>query len=279
MRLGEIQHWLAERGIRLTKSLGQNFLHDGNQLRRIIRAAELAAGDRVLEIGPGLGALTGHLLEGGARVLAVEKDRRLADCLRERFGARDGLELVVADALDYLKRPDLDWVGWKMVSNLPYSVGSPVLVELGLSARGPDRMVVTLQREVGERLAARAGDNDYGLLTVLTGLNYEVRGWFKVPAACFFPVPEVASACVTLVRRDGVRRGAAFTDAFKQIVRRGFSQRRKMLLKLLRQDYPIEGLETQFARLGLAKEVRAEMVSLEQWVAVTEAVALGGRRE
>ena len=100
MRLSEIQPWLSERGIRLTKSLGQNFLHDGNQLRRIVRAAESGAGDRVLEIGPGLGALTGPLLEAGARVRAIEKDERLATCLRERFGAAVDLEMVEAEALD-----------------------------------------------------------------------------------------------------------------------------------------------------------------------------------
>jgi 16S rRNA (adenine1518-N6/adenine1519-N6)-dimethyltransferase len=270
MRLSEIQPWLVARGIRLTKSLGQNFLHDGNQLRRILRAAELGAGDRVLEIGPGLGALTGPLLEAGARVLAIEKDQRLAGCLRERWGSAAGLELVTADALDYLKECGRDWGGWKMVSNLPYSVGSPILVELALRPVGPDRMVVTLQWEVIERLLARAGEAHYGLLTVLVGLNYEARGWFKVPAGCFFPRPEVDSACATLVRRADALVPAERTEAFVQLVKRGFSQRRKMLLKLLRQDWPAAGGETAFQTLGLAREVRAEMVSVEQWAALTE---------
>jgi 16S rRNA (adenine1518-N6/adenine1519-N6)-dimethyltransferase len=275
MRLSEIQPWLSERGIRLTKSLGQNFLHDGNQLRRIVRAAELGAGDRVLEVGPGLGALTGPLLEAGARVLAIEKDERLAKCLRERLGAAGDLELVEADALDYLRVSGRDWGGWKLVSNLPYSAGSPILVELALNPAGPERMVVTLQLEVIERLLARAGDGKFGLLTVLVGLNYEARGWFKVPAGCFFPVPEVDSACVTLVRRaDGLVR-AALTGALVRIVKRGFSQRRKMLLKLLRQDWPIVDLERAFQRLGLAKEVRAETVSVEQWAALTVMLAAG----
>jgi len=135
--------------------------------------------------------------------------------------------------------------------------------------------VVTLQLEVIERLLARAGDGNFGLLTVLVGLNYEARGWFKVPAGCFFPVPEVDSACVTLVRRaDGLVR-AALTGALVRIVKRGFSQRRKMLLKLLRQDWPIVDLERAFQRLGLAKEVRAETVSVEQWAALTVMLAAG----
>ncbi len=273
MRLSEIQPWLSERGIRLTKSLGQNFLHDGNQLRRIVRAAELGAGDRVLEIGPGLGALTGPLLEAGARVRAIEKDERLAKCLRERFGAAVDLELVEADALDYLRESGRDWGGWKLVSNLPYSVGSPILVELALNPAGPERMVVTLQLEVVERLLAGAGDGSYGLLSVLVGLNYEARGWFKVPAGCFFPVPEVDSACVTLVRRADRLAGAEHTGVFVRIVKRGFSQRRKMLLKLLRQDWPRVDLERTFQRLGLAKEIRAETVSVDQWAALTVLLA------
>jgi 16S rRNA (adenine1518-N6/adenine1519-N6)-dimethyltransferase len=269
MRLGEIQGWLAKRGIRLTKSLGQNFLHDGNQLRRIIRAAELAAGDRVLEIGPGLGALTGHLLEGGARVLAVEKDRRLADCLRERFGASDGLELVVADALDYLKRPDLDWVGWKMVSNLPYSVASAILVELAMRVDGPKRMVVTLQWEVGRRLVAEAGAGDYGILTLLMLVHYEVSEWFKIPAGCFFPVPDVDSACVRLDRRSEPLVTEAGLETYVSVVKRSFSQRRKMMLKLLRTDWPAQELELVFGELGLSRSVRAEMVTVGDFAALT----------
>jgi 16S rRNA (adenine1518-N6/adenine1519-N6)-dimethyltransferase len=279
MKLSEIQQWLSERGIRLTKSLGQNLLHDGNQLRRIVRAAHLEPGDRVLEIGPGLGALTGHLLEGGVQVLAIEKDRRLARCLQERFGAPGGLELVEADAVDYLKEPGRSWAGWKLVSNLPYSVGSPILVELGLNSRGPDRMVATLQLEVVERLAARAGDGNFGLLSVLVGLNYAVTGWFKVPASCFFPVPEVDSACVTLVRREPRLLPPDRTEDFVRIVKQGFSQRRKMLLKLLRQDWPEATLTRAFRELGLESGVRAEKLAVAQWAALTKSLTAGREKD
>ena len=278
MKLSEIQRRLSERGIRLTKSLGQNFLHDGNQLGRIIRAAELREDDRVLEIGPGLGALTSYLLEAGAWVLAIEKDGRLAKCLRERLGTVGRLELVETDAVDYLKEPGRSWAGWKMISNLPYSAGSAILVELGLNPSGPDRMVATLQLEVIERLVARAGDANYGLLTVLMGMNYEVRGWFKVPAACFFPVPEVDSACVTLARREHRLLRAERTETFVRIVKRGFSQRRKMLLKLLRQDWPESAVEQAFCDLGLASGIRAERVGIEQWAALTESLDTSGER-
>ena len=121
MKLSEIREVLAQRGIQLTKSLGQNFLHDGNQLRRIADAAQITAADRILEIGPGLGPLTELLVASAGEVLAIEMDRRLLEFLRERFVAAKNLLLVHEDALDYLRREKRDWSDWKLVSNLPYS--------------------------------------------------------------------------------------------------------------------------------------------------------------
>ena len=210
---------LAASGIRLTKSLGQTFLHDANQLRRIVAAAELTKADRVLEIGPGLGPLTELLVEQAGEVLAIEKDARLVEVLKERFSAGPAsrlslsgkgtggtpvLHLLHDDALDYLSREARDWSEWKLVANLPYSVASPILVELALGrraspraqttpgdgagsdtrlpaqpttgqsqGRGPQRMVATLQIEVAKRLMAKPGTPDYGLLTLLVQLDYE----------------------------------------------------------------------------------------------------------
>ena len=111
-------------------------------------------------------------------------------------------ELLHDDALDFLKREPRDWSDWKLVANLPYSVASPILVELAQSTKPPERMVVTLQLEVARRLMAGAGDDDYGILTLLVQLNYEPRDWFKIPSGCFFPTPDVDSACVVLARRQ-----------------------------------------------------------------------------
>ena len=135
MKLSEIKRILAEHSLQLTKSLGQNFLHDGNQLRRIVRAAELKETDKVLEVGPGLGPLTELLVEAAGQVLAIEKDARLVSILRDRFQAaapapvepEARLLLVHDDALEYFKRETCDWTGWKLVSNLPYAVASPIL--------------------------------------------------------------------------------------------------------------------------------------------------------
>src|SRR5215469_9633264 len=153
MKLNEMREILAARGIQLTKSLGQNFLHDQNQLRRIVDAAELTEADKVLEIGPGLGPLTEMLLANAGKVLAIEMDGRLAAILRERF-QNPKFELVQADALEFLKSSDRDWSNWKVVSNLPYSVASPILVELACGPRAPEKIVATLQWEVARRLAA-----------------------------------------------------------------------------------------------------------------------------
>jgi 16S rRNA (adenine1518-N6/adenine1519-N6)-dimethyltransferase len=260
---------LEARDIRLTKSLGQNFLHDGNQLRRIVTAAALAPTDRVLEIGPGLGPLTELLIAGAGHVLAIERDWRMMDVLRERFAGARNLELLHADALEFLQREPRDWPGWKLVANLPYSVASPILVELARPARCPEWMVVTLQREVADRLAATAGNKDYGLLTLLVQRRYQPENHFRIPASCFFPAPDIDSACITLRRRPTPLLPPGLEDAFERIIRRAFSQRRKMMLKLLKHDWPADRLEAAFEALGLSAQARAESVPLDQFVQLT----------
>lgn len=265
MKLSAMREVLQARGIQLTKSLGQNFLHDANQLRRIVDAAELTRADKVLEIGPGLGPLTELLLEKARKVLAIEKDARLVDFLRERFEPARSAEfqLLDDDALEFIRRERRDWREWKLVANLPYSVASPILVELAQSPQRPERMVVTLQLEVARRLMAGADHDDYGVLSLLVQLDYEPRDWFKIPAPCFFPAPEVDSACVTLVRRATPLVADEQRRAFVKIVKRGFSQRRKMMLKLLKADWPLEKLEKAFKELNIPPQTRAEKVPLE----------------
>jgi len=286
MKLSEMKRVLAAEEIQLTKSLGQNFLHDANQLRRIVELAELAPRDKVLEIGPGLGPLTQLLLEQAGEVLAIEKDARLVQILRERFrttnaaadhSTRHGhseavLHLAHDDALEYLRRQERDWREWKLVANLPYSVASPILVELAQSGQGPERMVTTLQIEVARRLSAQPGDEAYGLLSLLVQLDYEPREWFKIPASCFFPKPEVDSACVCLVRRTAALRRKEQRILFAKLVKRSFSQRRKMMLKLLKHDWPAEKLERAFESTAIPLNARAETLSLQQFVRLTQAL-------
>ena len=311
MKLPEMRQLLSERGIQLTKSLGQNFLHEEKVLARIAAAGELTRADKVLEIGPGLGPLTELLLAQAGEVLAIEMDARLVEILRLRFqgGARAAgdsdeptphpsqersadssapanevpllgggglpqttgtLQLIHADALKYLERHPRDWRGWKLVANLPYSVASPILVELALAEHGPDRMVVTLQREVAERLRAQANEEDYGLLTLLVQLNYEPRALFKISAGCFFPQPNVDSACLTLVRRPQPLLTPAQTKVFVRVVKQALSQRRKMMAKLLRADWPEEQLTRAMSELNLSPQIRAEAVTLIEFVKLTK---------
>lgn len=282
MTLNEMRSLLESRGIQLTKSLGQNFLHDGNQLRRIATAADLQATDRVLEVGPGLGPLTELLLARAAAVLAIEKDARLVAVLRERFaGALSGqgpgsLELLEADALRWVEDNPRDWSGWKLVANLPYSVASPLMVELAEAPVPPERMVVTLQAEVVHRIAAPTDGDDYGILTLLLGLRYQVKEWFNIRRGCFHPVPDVDSACICLVRRPVPLLDAAGSIVFTRLVKRAFSERRKMMLKLLKSVWPAERLEPAFAEVGIAPTERAEKVSLERFVALARILGSPG---
>ena len=287
MKLAEMRQMLSERGIQLTKSLGQNFLHEEKVIAKIAAAGELTKADKVLEIGPGLGPLTEVLLAQAGEVLAIEMDARLVEILRTRFqagpasslspaekekpatGWKPVLHLIHADALEYLEDHPRDWRGWKLVANMPYSVASPLLVELALAEHGPERMVATLQLEVAKRLKAQANDEDYGLLTLLVQLNYEARAMFRISAGCFFPQPNVDSACLTLVRRARPLLAPAQVKAFVRIVKQAFSQRRKMMAKLLRVHWPEEQLARAMSELGLSPQIRAEAVTLEQFVRLT----------
>ncbi len=311
MTLSEMRQVLAARELRLTKSLGQNFLHDGNQLQRIVKLADLGPTDRVLEVGPGLGPLTELLLERAGEVLAVEKDGRLVELLEERLAPtlnsgqngttdqpqrREGhrgndqpaegmggselalhgpsrLQLVHADALEFLRQQPRDWSEWKLVANLPYSVASPILVELARGRRGPERLVVTLQIEVAKRLMAKAGSPDYGVLTLMVQKDYLPHDWFKIPASCFFPEPEVDSACVCLIRRPQPLLREEERELFSRVVKRAFSQRRKMMFKLLKGQWPGPSLGRAFQQLRLPVEARAETVTLEQFVRLTQSLS------
>jgi len=229
----------------------------------------------VLEVGPGLGPLTELLLAKAASVLAIEKDARLVAVLRERFsGALSGqgpgsLELLEADALRWVEDNARDWSGWKLVANLPYSVASPLMVELAEAPVPPERMVVTLQAEVVHRIAAPTDGDDYGILTLLLGLRYQVREWFNIRRGCFHPIPDVDSACIALVRRPTPLLDAAGAVVFTRLVKRAFSERRKMMFKLLKTLWPTEVLQPAFDEVGISVTERAEKVSLERFVALT----------
>ena len=268
MTLSEMRQILSDRGIQLTKSLGQNFLHDGESTPPHRRCRADQSEDNILEIGPGLGPLTELLLEKSARVLAVEMDKRLVTFLEKRF-QNPKLDLLHGDGLQVARDKSRDWSNWKLVANLPYSVASPILVELAENPRAPQSLTVTLQIEVAQRIQSNADDADYGLFSLLLQVRYEPLGWFKIPAASFFPAPDVDSACISLRLRAKPLLPIEQLPKFKRIVKKAFSERRKMMMKLLKREWPAEKLVEAFQQIGLSAQIRAEAVTLEQFVALT----------
>ena len=270
MKLSEIRNILREEDIQLTKSLGQNFLHDQHQLRKIVALAKLESSDQILEVGPGLGPLTEPLLQAAEQVTAIEKDRRLVELLEERFAHWGNFTLQNADALRVVRKTEHDWSQHKLVANLPYSIASPLIIDLAWCDDRPRAMVVTLQLEVVRRLMAEHGSKDYGVLTLLVGLHYRVGEWFEIPRGSFFPEPNVDSGCIELLRREDPLLPPSQNSNYKRIVKRGFSERRKKMMKLLKHDWPSEAVVAAFETLGLDVQIRAEKVSLEQFVKLTQ---------
>ncbi len=263
---------LERHGLAPSRSLGQNFVVDPNTVRRIARLAGVGPGDRVVEIGAGLGSLTMALADTGAEVTAIEVDRGLAAVLRDEV-APLGVRVVEADA----RRLDWDALldghdGWILVANLPYNVATPLVADLLDGVPTIQRMLVMVQREVGERLAASVGDPAYGAVSVKVASWATAAVVGKVPATVFLPRPKVESALVAITRLPApavppdVDRGAVFA-----LVRAGFQQRRKMLRRSL------AGLTdgATIERAGIRPEARAEELAITDWVALARAVAGG----
>lgn len=274
MTPNETRAALERLALQPSKAMGQNFLVDRNIAYLIVDAASLHDDDTVLEIGPGLGALTELLLEHVARVVAVEKDGRLCEFLRERFGHRQKLQLVHSDALEFDFAPVAPF---KVVANLPYSVATPLLQRFVDSPARPQRMVLTVQREVADRLTAKPRTKDYGALTLFTQLYYEVRREHIISPRCFIPPPAVESAVVSLRLAPHPLLEPDLEAPFKDLVRAGFGQRRKMLRGVLPKlatsvSVTAEKLEVALKPLGILPTARGEELSLAQWLLLTRSL-------
>ena len=270
MTLSEIRKLLNDEDIMLTKSLGQTFMHDKNQLLKIVALAKLATDDSVIEIGPGLGPLTGLLLEVVGHVTAIETDRRLIKLLEKQFAKRENLSLQHADAMKIVRKTEFDWSKHKLVANLPYSIASPLLIDLAFSEGRPRAMIVTLQLEVVRRMLAGPGSSEYGVLTLLIGLHYATGESFVIPRGSFYPEPNVDSGCIELLRRATPLLPPELCPVFKKIVKRVFAERRKKMMKLLKRDWPEAAVAEAFDALGLDETIRAERVTLEQFAELTQ---------
>jgi len=255
---------------RRRRALGQNFLVDASVAHRTVEVAGVRAGDRVLEVGPGRGVLTRLLLDAGAEVVAVEIDEGLAASFADH--APEQLSVVRADFLrfDFARLPASSM---SVVANLPYSTGTAIVERLLAEPARFPRIVVMLQKEVAERLAARPGSRSYGSLSVWTALWAEARVVLEVPARAFRPRPKVDSAVVRLDVSPTPRTEVDDPVVFRRVVRAAFAQRRKMLRNTIRVAYG-DAAEGMLARAGIDGRRRAETVSLEEFASLTREAAI-----
>ena len=270
MKLSTIQQTLAEIGMEPSKSLGQNFLHDQNLAEWIVTQLELHPEDHLIEIGPGLGALTEFALPRCNTITLIEKDGRLAEFLTKQHGSVKGLEILHADALEYDVRELFPHGPTKLLGNLPYYVTSPILFKFTAEPSPVCRLVLTMQKELAERLSAQPRTKAYGALTLVIQRRWCVKYLRTLPGSVFVPAPKVESAIVALTPRDPDEFPECDGDFFRRIVKQGFSQRRKQLRKMLaeyRLDWP-----ALTAALGISETARAEELTLAQWIDLTNLI-------
>jgi len=270
-----VRRVLSSAGLHARHRLSQNFLADVDVLEGILAAADPRPGRGVLEIGPGLGILTGGLLASGAPVTAVELDSGLVAFLRDAYAAELGdgqLRLIEGDALDQhlvgLVEPPYD-----VVANLPYHITSPIMHRLLGQPPRAERLVLMVQREVAERIAAPVGEMSY--LSVFVQYHARARVAFRVPREAFEPAPKVESAVLVLEPYDTDDRLDAETeDQLWRLVQAGFRERRKMLHNVLRRQLPIdaERVDAALAAVGIAPDRRPQTVAVGEWIALSEAL-------
>ena len=268
----EITTLLREHGIRPSRALGQNFLADPNTARRIVRLADVEPGDRVLEIGPGVGSLTLALVEAGASVTALELDRHLVPVLESVVGDQPAVKIEHGDALSWDYAAHLREATWKCVSNLPYNVATPVVVRVLEDAPTVSSLLVMVQREVGLRLAAGPGSRDYGSVSVKIAYHGVARVVGSVPPTVFVPRPKVESVLVRIDRRVAPPVEVPSYDDLFALVRAGFAQRRKMLRRALKEALGARTDEVLTAA-GVAPTARAESLGLDEWAAIARSAA------
>lgn len=261
MILSELIPFLERIGARPRKSLSQNFLVDPNVVKKIVAEAGIKPGDRVLEIGPGPGALTKELLAQGATVFAVEKDPIFA---RELSRLEGPLHVFPADILEFPFERLQEYGPLKGVANLPYHITAPILEKICENASLFSSFTVMIQKEVAERLAAKPSTKEFGSLTLFVQFFAKIGKPFLVSPGCFYPRPSVDSAVLKLdlhTTLPPVDPAALFS-----VIRRAFQQRRKMLRSSLQSLYPPAKTEAALQKIGASLEARPETLSLEQWI-------------
>lgn len=259
------------------KSLGQNFLVDQNYVRKIIASLDLTQTDTVIEIGPGRGAITEHLVESGASVIAIELDRDLVPQLREVFSGSPNLTVVEADATEVdfeslafghpvaTARGSDSTHSVKLVANLPYYISTPILQHLSTQRHVFERLVLMFQKEVVDRITAKPGDSDRGFLTVLVEAAFDVERLFDVPPNAFRPVPKVTSSVARFTPKASEIKDEA---SFRRLVSTAFSQKRKTILNNLKTVYANAREALDRARIDCSR--RAETLTLPEWLLLSD---------
>ena len=267
MNKEQVRNILRRRGMNVRKKYGQNFLIDRNIVEKIMKVASVRQEDTVVEIGPGLGALTGELAKRANRVVAYEIDAGLAGYLQEEFQTSDNVRILQQDFLEV----ELDFSEpIKVVSNLPYYITTPILFQLLESKQKIDSIVVMMQKEVAERLVAKPRTKQYNALSVILQFLAEVRIEFHVPKTCFYPVPDVDSSIIHI--RIKPLKESLVTADFITFVKNAFHQRRKTLLNNVASAYHLKKpfIEAMLEDTKHSPSVRAEELSLEQFVELYE---------
>ena len=269
--------------IRAKKSLGQNFLVDGNIIANIVKAADIRPEDMILEIGPGRGALTSRLVDSAARVVAVEWDRELVALLRRELGHHETLEIIHGDILRVDFHKDLPLSGkdkWKVVANLPYNISSQILFRFIDERSLFSELLLMLQKEVGDRLLAPPSCKDYGVLTVLSRLYFDVEKVMPVKPSSFRPIPKVDSVVLRFRILPHPRIDVGDEAFFRRVVKASFSQRRKTLFNCLKsmEYFPDEAaLRQVFDCACIDARRRGETLSLEEFALLSKEMLAMGR--
>lgn len=273
----ETRALLAREGLAPRKRLGQHFLVDRNVVTRMLDLAEVGPTDAVLEIGPGLGALTDVLATRAARLYVVEYDRGLCQVLRRKFADAPNVHVIEGDAVRVDLRGAIPESRVKVVASLPYNVSVPILFRLIEERQIFADLTVMLQKEVADRLLARAGTRAYGAPSLLFQLYARLRGRFRVSSAAFYPRPQVASEVIRIELSDAPLVSLENTRLFQAIVRAAFNQRRKMLRNALQTltgaaALPSEAWDVVLESVGIDGRVRGETLDLAAFAALSDAV-------
>ncbi len=255
------------------KSLGQHFLSSPAVAQRIVQLAGVGQGTRVVEVGPGLGAMTEHLVEAGAQLVCVERDERLADALVERW---PDITLHKADAMKADWAALLEGDGWSCVSNLPYNVGTHIVSRMVRSPHVFSRLVVMLQREVAERICAEPGSKVYGSLSVEMQARARCTMQLRVKPGSFHPPPKVDSAVISLELGLHPAVGGLDLDALDRVTKAAFNQRRKTLRKSLGGSFGKARALAALEAAGIGSGLRPEVLSVEDFARLTGALSSGG---